>query len=174
MALIFCRQCGNQVSDQAAACPKCGAVISSPQQVLGNTNNKASLNGYQYFIKCWQQYADFDGRARRKEYWYFILFHLIFYYAATFIGGAIIGFILGAQGYDSYTIMQSGAQWGQIAGGIYIIAALLPGIAVGIRRMHDIGKSGWFMLIPIYNLILACTDSEPDTNEYGENPKGTN
>ena len=54
---------------------------------------------------------------------------------------------------------------------IYILAVLIPSIAVSVRRMHDVGKSGWFYLIPIYNLILALTEGERQTNIYGEDPK---
>lgn len=54
---------------------------------------------------------------------------------------------------------------------IYSLAVLIPGIAVAIRRMHDVGKSGWYILIPIYNLILACTDGDKGQNEYGADPK---
>lgn len=48
---------------------------------------------------------------------------------------------------------------------------MLPAIAVGVRRMHDVGKSGWFLLIPIYSLILALTNGEEGENEYGEDAK---
>lgn len=48
---------------------------------------------------------------------------------------------------------------------------LLPTISAAVRRMHDVGKSGWYLLVPIYNLILACTDSEKGPNKYGEDPK---
>ena len=54
---------------------------------------------------------------------------------------------------------------------VYSLAVLVPSIAVGVRRMHDVGKSGWFLLIPIYNLILACTDGQVGPNEYGADPK---
>ncbi|MFT4780037.1 MAG: uncharacterized membrane protein YhaH (DUF805 family), partial [Flavobacteriales bacterium] len=54
---------------------------------------------------------------------------------------------------------------------IYSFAVLIPSIAVGVRRMHDVGKSGWFLLIPIYSLILACTDGINGDNEYGADPK---
>jgi len=54
---------------------------------------------------------------------------------------------------------------------IYSVAVLIPGIAVAVRRMHDVGKSGWFVLIPIYNIILACTNGNTGDNEYGEDPK---
>lgn len=61
-----------------------------------------------------------------------------------------------------------------IIGSIYSLAVLVPSIAVAIRIMHDVGKSGWYCLIPIYNLILACTEGEPNTNEYGLDPKNFN
>jgi uncharacterized membrane protein YhaH (DUF805 family) len=52
-----------------------------------------------------------------------------------------------------------------------MLGTLIPSIAVGVRRMHDVGKSGWFLLIPIYNLVLACTDGEQGPNQYGSDPK---
>jgi uncharacterized membrane protein YhaH (DUF805 family) len=103
-----------------------------------------------YYLNVLKNYAVFSGRARRSEYWYFFLFNLIISFILGFIGGAI-GFIY--------------------LGNIYSIAVLIPSIAVGVRRMHDVDKSGWFILIPIYNLILACTDGTPGENSYGEDPK---
>ena len=58
-----------------------------------------------------------------------------------------------------------------IFGNIYFLAVLIPSIAVGIRRMHDVDKSGWFILIPIYNLILAITDGTKGANRFGPDPK---
>lgn len=103
-----------------------------------------------YYIKVLQNYANFNGRARRSEYWYFVLFNFLISIVLGFIGGAI-GF--------------------ELIGTLYSLAVLLPSLAVAVRRMHDVGKSGWFILIPIYNLILACTDSQVGENEYGPNPK---
>lgn len=103
-----------------------------------------------YYIKVLQNYANFSGRARRSEYWYFVLFNFIISLVLGFVGVAI-NF--------------------EFLGNIYSLAVLIPSLAVAVRRMHDVGKSGWFILIPIYNLILACTDSQPGDNEYGPNPK---
>lgn len=103
-----------------------------------------------YYFKVLQNYATFDGRARRSEYWYFVLFNFI-----VTIVLALLGIIVNFPFVDS----------------IYSLAVLIPSIAVGVRRMHDVGKSGWFILIPIYNLILACTDGDNQVNEYGEDPK---
>ena len=103
-----------------------------------------------YFIKCLKEYATFTGRARRSEYWYFFLFNLIFSFVIGFVGG-----VLGTE----------------ILGLIYAFALLIPGIAVGVRRVHDTGKSGWFILVPIYNLILMLTPGDEGPNEYGPDPK---
>jgi len=103
-----------------------------------------------YYIKVLQNYANFNGRARRSEYWYFVLFNFLVSLVLVFIGGAI-----------EFELIST----------LYSIAVLIPSIAVAVRRMHDVGKSGWFILIPIYNLILACTDSQAGDNEYGPNPK---
>lgn len=55
---------------------------------------------------------------------------------------------------------------------LYTLGVLIPGIAVGIRRMHDVGKSGWYIIVPFYNLVLACTEGEHNENQYGPDPKG--
>lgn len=103
-----------------------------------------------YYLDVLKKYADFNGRARRKEYWMFTLFNLIFMYGLMFIGI-----------YLKFPLLST----------LYILAVLVPCIAVSVRRMHDVGKSGWYILIPIYSLILACTNGDQGTNEYGSDPK---
>ena len=111
----------------------------------------------EWYLKVLKNYAVFNGRARRKEYWMFVLFNAI----ALFL----LGFVDGATGmYDPQT-------GNGTLSSIYYLAVLIPSLAVGVRRMHDVGKSGWFLLIPIYNLVLACTDSETNENKYGPSPK---
>lgn len=104
-----------------------------------------------YYLKVLQNYANFNGRARRSEFWYFILFNMII----AFVLGFISGFLLKSD----------------IIGNIYLLIILVPGIAVAVRRMHDVGKSGWYCLIPIYSLILAATEGDRGDNEYGPDPK---
>jgi len=109
-----------------------------------------------WYFKVLKQYADFNGRARRKEYWMFSLFNIIIIYGFQFIAiAAELPEIL-------------------IISTIYSFAVLIPSLAVGVRRMHDVGKSGWYLLIPIYSFILACTDSEEGNNKWGPNPKNPN
>jgi len=102
-----------------------------------------------WYIKVLKQYADFNGRASRQEYWMFQLFNIIV--------SIVIGFISGFIGVP-------------ILASLYSLAVLVPSIAVGVRRMHDVGKSGWFLLIPIYNFILSVTGGEKGTNHYGQEP----
>jgi uncharacterized membrane protein YhaH (DUF805 family) len=109
-----------------------------------------------WYLKVLKQYADFSGRARRKEYWMFFLFNVIFAFVASILDGALGSVIVSI---------------------LYMLAMFLPGLAVTVRRLHDIGKSGWWIFISmvpligsIWLLILLCTDSDAD-NEYGENPK---
>jgi uncharacterized membrane protein YhaH (DUF805 family) len=109
-----------------------------------------------WYLKVLKQYADFNGRARRKEYWMFFLFNIII--------AMILGFIEGVADINPTSD-------DSILASIYQLAILIPSIAVGVRRMHDVGKSGWFILIPIYNFILAVTDGDKGSNEYGSDPK---
>lgn len=112
----------------------------------------------EYFLKAVRDnYANFDGRARRQEYWMFILFFLIGYFALAIVAGALSSIINSALP----MILPFG----------YAIALIVPAYAALARRMHDVGKSGWYMLIPIYSLILACTEGEIGPNIYGEDPK---
>ncbi len=91
------------------------------------------------------------GRARRSEYWYFTLFSIIISVVLTVIGTTV-----------NFPMLPN----------IYSIAVLVPSIAVGVRRMHDVEKSGWFLLIPLYNLYLLSIKGTTGPNEYGEDPKG--
>ena len=110
------------------------------------------MNAFGYYQLVFKQYAQFSGRSRRSEYWWFVLFNLIITYGLMFLGLYVLHIT-----------------W---LGSLYSLAALIPSIAVGVRRMHDVDKSGWFLLIPIYNLILAATPGTVGPNEYGPDPKG--
>ena len=112
---------------------------------------------FNYFIQALtKKYAQFNGRARRKEYWGFMLFDILFELAIQIITAVIEIPIAG----------------------LYTLAVLLPGIAVAVRRMHDIGKSGWWFLIalipiigPIWFIILAATPGVAGPNQFGDDPK---
>lgn len=117
-----------------------------------------------WYVEVWKKFAVFGGRARRKEYWYFVLFNLIV--------SVILAFIDGATGsFDP----EAGIG---VLSGIYSLAALIPCIAVSVRRLHDTGRSGWWLLIALVPLIggivllvFTVQDSEPGENQFGPNPK---
>ncbi len=117
-----------------------------------------------YYLKVLQNYATFTGRARRSEYWYFVLFNGIFSIVAMILDN-VLGVALEGIGYGPLY-------------GLYLLAMLIPGLAVVVRRLHDVGKSGWMyfiVLIPIIGaiwiLVLLLTDSQVGSNKWGENPK---
>ncbi|QEW07389.1 DUF805 domain-containing protein [Nitrincola iocasae] len=117
-----------------------------------------------WYIQALKNYADFSGRARRKEYWFFVLFNFIF--------AAVLGFVDGLTG--SY-IPEIGIG---ILGGIYLLAMFIPSLSVTVRRLHDIDKSGWWLLIafvPLLGLIVLLVflfmGSQSDDNRFGANPK---
>lgn len=104
-----------------------------------------------YYIYCFKNYAKFNGRASRTEYWSFALINML-------ISNIPVLMVVWGNGrLDELMIVSY----------LYSLVALLPGIAVAVRRMHDVGKSGWFVLIPIYNLVLALTKGDEGTNEFG-------
>jgi uncharacterized membrane protein YhaH (DUF805 family) len=119
-----------------------------------------------WYLTVLKKYAVFSGRARRKEYWMFVLFNMIFAAVAALLDN-LLGMAIENVGYGLLYIL-------------YMLAVLVPSLAVMIRRLHDIGKSGWWFFISfipligsIWLLVLLVTDSQPGENQYGPNPKGT-
>lgn len=117
-----------------------------------------------YYLAVLKNYAQFSGRARRSEYWYFVLFNLIFAIVAIVLD-KILGTNIDPLPYGAFYIL-------------YVLAVFIPGLAVSVRRLHDIGKSGWMYFIAfipvvgfIWLLILFFTEGNADSNEYGPNPK---
>jgi uncharacterized membrane protein YhaH (DUF805 family) len=118
-----------------------------------------------WYLEALKKYAVFHGRSRRAEYWYFVLFNLI---VAVVLAG--IDTLLGTF---------SSAQNIGLLSGIYSLAVIIPTLAVTFRRLHDIDRSGWWILINLVPLIgtivlfvFALMDGTPGDNRYGPNPKG--
>lgn len=105
-----------------------------------------------------ERYADFQGRARRPEYWWFVLFSIVvnlILQALAAVSGVIVFLSL-----------------------IVSLALLIPGIAVGVRRMHDIGRTGWWLLIafipvlgPLVLIYFFIQPTQPGPNDWGPEPK---
>jgi len=134
---------------------------AKPKSHKSRKKNVEIMNWYLAVLK---NYAGFSGRARRKEYWMFVLFNIIFAIAAMILD-------------NIFGIAMKGVGYGPIYG-LYLLAVIIPGLAVAVRRLHDVGKSGWMILISlipivgaIWLLILMVRDSNPGENKYGPNPK---
>ncbi|WP_343662098.1 DUF805 domain-containing protein [Chryseobacterium mucoviscidosis] len=119
-----------------------------------------------WYLKVLKQYADFKGRARRTEYWMYLLFNLIFALIAAVLDN-ILGLKFSPEIPYGYLYL------------LYALVTFLPGLAVSVRRLHDVDKSGWFLfisLIPIIGgiwlLVLYATEGTQGRNQYGDDPKG--
>ena len=117
-----------------------------------------------WYLEALKKYAVFSGRSRRKEYWYFVLFNII---VAIVLAG--IDALLGTFNFTSSIGLLSG---------IYGLAVIIPSLAVTVRRLHDIDRSGWWIfinLIPLLGaivlLVFAVSEGTPGNNRYGPNPK---
>ncbi|NEB94120.1 DUF805 domain-containing protein [Streptomyces bauhiniae] len=110
-----------------------------------------------WYVDVLKKYAVFSGRARRQEYWMFTLFSLIISIVLTILDNALdINFLAG----------------------IYALAVLVPSLAVGVRRLHDTSRSGWWLLLvlipfvgAIVLIVFFAIEGKPEANEYGPNPK---
>ncbi|MFP5221130.1 MAG: DUF805 domain-containing protein [Acidobacteriota bacterium] len=165
---MICPNCGKEIVDGSIRCEHCQAVIGSPDTGLadrGYVQQERQLSAFGWYLEVLRNYAVFSGRARRKEYWFFVLFNLL--------AGMALGFVDGLAG----TYNESSG-YGLLST-IYLAATFLPALAVTVRRYHDTNRSGWWVLIwlvplvgIVVHLVFALKDSQPGSNQYGQNPKG--
>ncbi len=121
-----------------------------------------------WFFLAWQRFAEFGGRSRRMEYWMYTLFYFII----------LIALYLGIFGFGLAHLQALGAicTFLSIA---YAFVAFIPGLACAVRRLHDSGKTGWWILlgiVPVADIVLLvflCLDGDAGENRYGPNPKAT-
>lgn len=125
-----------------------------------------------------KKYADFSGRARRKEFWMWQLFNVLVNVVLQIVSGIFVG-IAAASGSEEFAsicavlnILVTLVSW------VFSLAVLIPNLSVAVRRLHDTGRSGWNLLLalipcvgPFILLFFYCQDSQPGMNQYGENPK---
>ena len=166
---MTCRKCGELLSDNAKFCTACGAKVEKAESQAettvinpvhthyedcvheGYVGNPKSVGFLEAIKLAFVHFADFKGRARRSEYWWFTLFNII---VTSVISAAVPDY-----------------SW------IWSLVVLVPGTALVVRRLHDVGKRGWFYLwifLPLVGYILMLIqllkDSGPD-NQWGPNPK---
>lgn len=117
-----------------------------------------------WFLAALQKYATFSGRAQRAEYWYFVLFYLLIVLVLSIV--------------DAFTGTFDREGGVGLLSGLFSLALFIPSLAVAVRRLHDIGRSGWWLLIGLIPLVgalvllvFAVQDSQPGSNAYGPNPK---
>lgn len=108
---------------------------------------KTNLSILEAISSCFQKFSDFSGRASRTEYWYFVLFFFLMFFLVRVPLGPIRAMVT-----------------------IVFLLSIMPFLAVGSRRMHDSGNSGWMQLVPFYNLILLCKRGDKGKNRYGDEP----
>jgi uncharacterized membrane protein YhaH (DUF805 family) len=153
--MVFCRGCGKEIHETAQSCPHCGALqcvaVTRPYPAIDAGNNAFQ----RFFIEViLHQYTLNTGRATRQEYWMYALFYFLINLAISLVCGVIGG-------------VGTGAELGDVAGTIYLLGLLLPSINIAVRRMHDIGRSGWWILFPVVNFIFLCLPSQEGQNQFG-------
>ena len=155
--MVFCRACGAEIHESAPVCPKCGA----PQR-LGFTvepDDQRPRTFANSIAICLNRYARFSGRAPRAEFWYFSLF--------VFLIG------LGARLADAVWLRDRFSLFAVLVD----LAFLLPGLAVAVRRLHDLDRSGWWYLlifVPLLGWLVLfvwyCTRGTRGDNRFGVDP----
>lgn len=146
-----------------------------------------NLSLWGYYKKCWKNYATFSGRARRSEYWGFVLYNLLILLGINLLVGIVVALIAITFGNSAEGFLAAfvgSLIFMGIASAIYNLAVIIPGLAVTSRRLHDTGRSFWWFLLiltaiipiigiigPIVLLVFYFMDSETTQNRFGPNPK---
>ena len=160
--VMFCSACGHECLDGAKFCSKCGVSISGGAASSGAIEKADSP--FSYYTGAFSKYFQFQGRARRAEYWWFTLFNALMSTGITIVENG-----------TGLTDME--ASFGPLSA-LYLLVTLLPTLTLGVRRLHDIGRSGWWLLIGIIPfigilvlLVFVCIDSEHGDNAFGPSPE---
>ena len=167
-----------QAPQPSVSSPRYTPSSSSSDHLEGTYVAQEGKGLFTYFVECYtKHFADFSGRARRREYWGAVLFNILLAYV-------IRSFLILSVRQDISSSIASGelesaSSTGPVSISLLFILSLflVPGLAVTVRRLHDTGRSGWWLLIgviPILGLVIIywlCSDGSPEKNEYGESPK---
>ncbi len=128
----------------------------------------------EWMLLPYRRYAEFSGRSRRREYWLFVLFYWLVMIAIEAIFGTPQSVTMGNA--FSYGVVANGA--GSAIGNLFALASLVPSLAVAVRRLHDIDRSGWWLLLAFVPFlgwftlfVFTCLDGTAGSNRYGFDPK---
>ncbi len=153
----FCSKCGTEVPENVSFCQECGNALQSGQTNQANKAAPAANAGVEnlslwgYFIKCLKNYANFKGRARRKEFSGFVLFWALIWIGLYF-GYSVFGDM--SEYEDDLSAIVAGLL--ALLHTLYELATLIPFFAVCTRRVHDLGKSVWHAL-PIVAILVSIS-----------------
>lgn len=150
MSKITCHSCDKEFHSSAVYCPQCGASQSGLSQAAATKSGTKRKNWYMEGLR---KYAVFSGRARRKEYWMFLLI-------STLVSSGI-GVIDGLFRMDTLLV------W------VYTLMIFIPSVAVAFRRVHDTGRSGLWVFVPVVGFIFMFLAGQPHDNRFGPDPKRT-
>ena len=170
---MYCSNCGTDAG-QASFCPNCGTNLYGAKP-YGYVETFNLITAYKSMFK---KYAQFNGRSRRSEYWLASVMNMIIVMVFYFIMFIPMMFDITSNGELSGLTTVIMGIFGLLTFA-YAMAILVPSLAMSVRRLHDTGRSGWFLLlnlIPyiggIIIFVFSVLDSQPGTNQYGPNPKG--
>lgn len=155
---MTCNKCEKPLKDGAKFCEQCGAEAQTtttneaPVKTESPETKTGKISPLDYYKRVLNKYAVFTGRATRSEYWYFFLFNMLIVFGL----GMLEGILDIAPNTDE-----------SVLGGIYQLAVLVPAVAVAIRRLHDTGHGGWWIIVPFANIIFLFMKSEERENEFG-------
>ena len=158
--MAICYRCDAILPADSNTCVECGFVEpdeDSEISIGGKTLRRIkaeNLTPWGYYIRCYKKYFSFSGRASRKEFFSFMAIHIPIFIFLLLLSVRLNNVFV------------------NILYHLYFWDALIPMIAVGVRRMHDVGKSGLYFFYPIYGVLLSYNEGERGENEWGFNPKG--
>lgn len=159
---MFCKNCGAELPENAAVCPKCGVAIDESD----TSYPKKRVTFKEAVLTCFAKYATFKGRAGRAEYAYWYIFVVISYLLYRSLITAS-GLFVNEESNEPFIDIVSCIYF------IFVLGMILPSFAVSVRRLHDMGKNGWWSLIlfiPLFGfilwLILVLDDGDQHANKY--------
>lgn len=149
----YCSNCGIKRVGNDKFCPQCGfkfGELSTPNLNSSKAKENSEKKGYLDLYKStFEKFASFNGRASRKEYWTFIIITTV----VSFLLGIIEAIFP-----DVESTLTT----------IFTVITFVPTIAVGVRRMHDVGKRGWWIAFPLVNLLLTLEKGDSSENRFGK------